>query len=168
SCSTGPRILARLRADGRWMGEEHRASAAPIFEAFVAGTDGLEEVLIRRGAEVVYRHPLPYQPGDRVRVAWTGARILDRNRQQPWDGRLRVEGTRILDARDYAIDTPTEGIVDWDAASARWRSRTAGDEDGLILRLSEPRAGAIHFETDLLRFELRMAELDRERVYEAG
>ena len=103
-----------------------------------------------------------------MRVAWTGARVLDRNRQQPWDGRLRVEGTRILDARDYAIDTPTEGITDWDAASVRWRSRTAGDEDGLILRLSEPRAGAIHFETDLLRFELRMAELDRERVYEAG
>src|SRR5205823_8313683 len=109
-----------------------------------------------------------YQPGDRVRLAWTGARILDRNRQQVWDGRLRVDGTRLLDARDYAIDTPAEGIQGWDASSVRWRSRTAGDEDGLILRLSDPGAGTLHFETDLLRFDLPLAELDRERVYPAG
>src|SRR5207247_966066 len=127
SCSTGPRIVARLRADGRWMGEEYRAERPPAFAGFVAGTDGIEEVQIRRGAEVVHRQAPPYRPGDRVRLAWTGARILDRNRQQVWDGGLRVEGTRLLDARDYAIDTPREGIQAWDASSVRWRSRPAGD-----------------------------------------
>jgi hypothetical protein len=168
SCSTGPRIAARLRADGHWMGAEYRASGPPTFEGFVAGTAPLEEVAIRRGAEVVYRHPIAYQPGDRIRVAWTGARILDRNRQQVWDGRLRVEGTRLLGADDYAIDTPTEGVQGWDAGSVAWRSRTAGDEDGLILRLSDPRAGTLSFETDVCRFDLPLAELDRERVYPAG
>jgi Protein of unknown function (DUF3604) len=168
SCSTGARIVARLRADGRWMGEEYRPDAPPTFAGFVAGTDGIEEVQIRRGAEVVHRQAPPYQPGDRVRVAWTGARILDRNRQQLWDGRLRVDGTRLLDARDYAIDTPTEGIERWDGESVDWRSRTAGDEDGLILRLSDPGAGTLHFETDLVRFDLPLAALERERAYPAG
>jgi len=62
----------------------------------------------------------------------------------------------------------SEGIVDWDAGSVRWRSRTAGDEDGVVLRLSDPRAGRLRFRTDLLDFELPLAELDRERVYPAG
>jgi hypothetical protein len=168
SCSTGPRILARLHADGRWMGEEYRPDAPPAFEGFAAGSGRIEEVQLRRGAEVVHRQTPPYRPGDRVRVAWTGARILDRNRQQVWDGRLRLEGTSIRDAQDYAIDTPSEGIADWDAGSVRWRSRTAGDEDGVVLRLSDPRAGTLHFETDLLRFDLPLAELDRERIYPAG
>lgn len=169
SCSTGERILARLRTvDGRWMGEELDATSAPALELFVAGTRPLEEILVRRGRDAVHRWAPPFEPGDHVRVAWTGARVLDRGRQQPWDGGLRVDGTRILDAANYAIDTPVEGIVDWDADGVRWRSRTAGDEDGVVLRLSDPRRGALRFESPVVSFELPLADLDREWVVEAG
>jgi hypothetical protein len=168
SCSTGQRIVARLLGDGHWMGEEIACSTPPLLEGFAAGATGIEQVEVRAGGETVYRHPLPYEPGDRVRIAWTGARILDRNRQQVWDGRLMVDGARLRDASPYAIDTPTEGIVDWDASTVRWRSRTAGDEDGVIVRLDDPRRGTIHFESPAITFDLSLAELERERVFPAG
>lgn len=167
SCSTGERIVARLRMGEHWMGEE--VTTLGQIEAFVAGTDELEEIAVKRGTETVYRHELaPFEPGDRVRIAWTGARILDRNRQQIWDGSLRVEAARILDAQDYSIDTPTEGIQAWDSASVRWRSRTAGDEDGVVLRLDDARGGVLHFESPPLSFVLDLAELERSRTFNAG
>jgi hypothetical protein len=169
SCTTGPRIVARLTADGHWMGEEYRARGAPRLEGLVVGTDELEEVVLRRGAEAVYVHrPGPFVPGERVRLAWSGARILDRNRQQRWDGRLTVEGGRIVAARPYAFDHPDEGIVGWDAGGVAWRSRTAGDEDGVELTLEDARRGVLRFESPPLSFELPLAELERERVYPAG
>lgn len=170
SCSTGERILAQLKADGHWMGEEYEAAAAPRFEVFVAGTGPLEEVRIRRGTETVYAHPLVApSPGNRIRVAWTGARILDRNRQQVWDGGLRIEGGKILHAETYFFDTPAEGITRWDAGEVRWRSRTAGDEDGVILTLDDATRGTLHFESEPIRFSVPLAEVAGSgRVFPAG
>jgi hypothetical protein len=170
SCSTGERVLAQLRGDGHWMGEEYEAAGAPRFEVFVAGTDALEEVLIRRGTETAYAHPLaPPTLGNRIRVAWTGARILDRNRQQAWDGGLRIEGARIRHAETYFFDTPAEGITRWDAGEVRWRSRTAGDEDGVILTLDDPTRGTLHFESEPIRFSVPLAEVGGQgRVFPAG
>jgi hypothetical protein len=168
SCTTGPRIVARLTADGRWMGEEYATAGPPRLEAFVAGTCGIEEVAIRRGHESVHRWEPPFAAGRRVRVAWSGARILDRNRQQPWDGRLAVAGARIVDARPYAFDHPDEGITAWDAGHVAWRSRTAGDEDGVELELDDARRGVLRFESPVLSFELALAELDRVQVYDGG
>lgn len=169
SCSSGERILVQLRADGRWMGEEFDTTRPPRLAVRAIGTDGIEEVAIRRGTETVYTHRIDLSPGNRIRIAWSGARILDRNRQQVWDGRVRVDGARILDVQPYAFDSPVEGITSWDAAEVRWRSRTAGDEDGVVLTLDDPTRGTLHFETELLSFSVPLDALtSTARIVAAG
>ncbi len=170
SCSSGERILVQLKADGHWMGEEYETADPPRLEVFVAGTAGIEEVLIRRGHETVYAHPtFPSIPGNRIRVAWSGARIHDRNRQQAWHGGLRIVGAKILAAEPYAFDTPAEGITHWDTGAVRWHSRTAGDEDGVVLTVDDLTHGMLHFESEPIRFSISLGEIGSDgRAFPAG
>lgn len=171
SCTTGARIIARLTTtDGRWMGEDIDASTSiPTFSAFVAGTASLVDLEIRRGVDVVCRHNLGARPSpDRIRIAWSGARIFDRNRQQTWDGRLRVDGGLILSATPYAMDEPSEVVALEHDGRVAWRSRTAGDEDGVDLTLDDARSGTLHFETEVCSFVLDLASLGSRHTVEAG
>ncbi len=171
SCTTGARIIARLlTADGRWMGDEIPGqTVAPRLEVRVIGLVPLAEVTILRGTETVYRHDLGGRPSrDAIRVAWRGARILDRNRQQVWDGTLSVDGARIREARGYALDEPNEAVTLESDRAVRWRSRTAGDEDGVDLLLDDGSHGTLAFTTDVCTFTLDLADLVDRREYPAG
>jgi len=171
SCTTGARIIARLRTgDGYWMGAEVAGQThAPTLQARVIGLGPLAEVTIQRGTETVYRHDLGTRPShNAIRVAWRGARILDRNRQQVWDGWLRIEGALVRQARGYALDEPNEAVtVDADGL-VRWRSRTAGDEDGVDLLLDDASRGTLTFVTDLCSFTLDLANLVDRHEHRAG
>ncbi|MEA3247745.1 MAG: hypothetical protein U9Q74_16470, partial [Gemmatimonadota bacterium] len=106
---------------------------------------------------------------DRLRVIWSGARILGRDRATHWDGRLDVEGACIDDARAWAFDGPQEGLMEVTARSVAWESITTGDEDGLDLRLSDLDAARLRFTSGPAQFECEPADLGREpMVVEAG
>jgi hypothetical protein len=152
------------------MGEEIEVDSAPLLSVSAIGTGEIESIEIRRGVECAYRHHIAdWRPGRRVRVAWTGARILDRNRQQVWTGGLQVRGARIVAASPYGIDTPVEGISDWSATHVAWRSRTAGDEDGVVIELDDPVAATISFESPVVAFEVAIADVGESgHTVEAG
>jgi len=160
--STGERIILWVEADGHPMGAEFTASAPPELRVEVVGTAPLEFVEIRRGLEVVYRHPLVEVPPEgpwRIKVAWGGARLRGRGRQTRWDGRLMVEGGRLLSASEFAFDVPTQGVVRRDDHSVEWRSSTAGDVDGLSLELEGSLQTVLRFESGPASFQLALKEL---------
>ncbi len=177
--TSGQRIFLEVEASGYPMGSEIRATEPVALKVQVAGTDGIRKVEVMRGDELIHLHdPLRDEPLSEglVRVIWSGARILGRNRATTWDGSLTVEGATIEAAEPYAFDGPQESLTEVTANSVAWRSITTGDEDGVTLRLrrgrseDEPVEGArLTFEAAPVSFECDLSELGREpAVFEAG
>lgn len=161
--TTGPRIILEVSVDGHPMGEEYIASTDPTIRVRVLGTAPIDTVEVRRGlATVATCSGLPEPAADepwRVRLAWRGARNRDRSRALDWTGGLEVWGGRIARAENYAIDSPLDGIVHWDADRVAWHSHTCGDWDGVILDLEGDDATALSFTSPAMRFRCTLGEL---------
>ncbi len=170
--TSGERILLHVTADGHMMGEEYSAGAPPRLAVEVWGTGPLEAVELFRGLDLIHSAALAAPAPDdspRIRIAWSGARIYQRNRQTVWDGSLELAGGTIRSVEGYAFDTPAEGIVAWDARTVRWTSKTTGDEDGVILELDAPASATLTFHTGLASFTLPLSAITaRPYVVDAG
>lgn len=170
--TSGQRILLSVEADGQPMGSEIRATKPVTLEIEAHGTDGIRTVEVMRGDTMVHLHdPLADEPlsDDLVRVIWSGARILGRDRATTWDGCLKVEGATIEAAEPYAFDGPQESLTEVSGDSVAWQSLTTGDEDGVTLRLSGVEGARLAFESGPLTFECDLGGLGRQPVvFEAG
>ena len=156
--TSGERIIVRYSAGEHFMGVESASSelTASVFNVMVAGTGPIESVELLRGSEIVAAHDgfasLP--PSNRVRIAWSGARILGRDRATCWDGSVTVKGARVLGAMPYAFDSPAEGLTQVTDRSVSWTSITTGDEDGVVLELDDVEAATLTFEAGPCSFEV--------------
>ncbi len=160
--TTGQRILLSVLVDGQPMGTDYRAGAPPVIEIDVEGTAPLEAVELFRGRERIFTAPLSGEGrSDWIRVAWQGlsARGNFSRARMVWDGGLEIEHGRLRDARGWAFDTPEEGIEAQGPSAVRWRSVTAGDWDGVVLRLDEMPGTALRFTTAPLTFRLPLTSL---------
>lgn len=168
--TTGERIVLAVTVDDNIMGSEIPAFAPPCVSVTVMGTAPLESIEVYRGLDMVYSHALaPVEPGRRLKVVWSGARVKGRNRETHWDGGLTLVGGKIAAAREFAFDSPAEGIVERGDNSVRWVSRTCGDPDGVLLDLDDAAGAVLNFETGPCRFSLPLADLrDGPKVIEAG
>lgn len=166
--TNGRRILVDFHVDGQQMGSEIDVDAPIEAGVVVCGTAPVEKVDVFRGTEIVYTYPeeIPREE-NRVRIAWSGQRILARNRLVRWDGGVRVEGGRILGAEGFAFDTASEGIQSHSETEVTWTSVTTGDADGVILTLDGD--ATLHFDTPVLSRTVSVKDLNREPlVIDAG
>ncbi len=170
--TTGQRIVLRVHLNNHPMGAELTTDGPVALTVSAVGTDGIRAVEVLRGDQVLHVHdPLADAAlsGDRVRVIWSGARILGRDRATQWDGRLQVEGTSIDEATAWAFDGPQEGLTEVTPTSVAWESITTGDEDGVTLRLSNVGGARLRFQSGPVQFDCHLGELGREPVVvEAG
>lgn len=168
--TTGERIIVDVTSDGHPMGAEYRAAGPPHLAVTVHGTAPLERLDLYRGVERICRHPLgPIESGRRLSVVWSGARVKGRNRETVWDGQLTLDQGRITIVRQFAFDSPHEGVTDYDERRVRWRSSTCGDPDGVLLDLADAAGATLTFEAPPCRFTLPLADLGAEpRVIAAG
>lgn len=177
--TTGQRIVLRVQANGAPMGSEISVAVPVTLGVFCAGTEGIRKVEVLRQQlgggsepEVVHVHdPLANASlsEDRLRITWSGARILGRDRATTWDGRVEVTGAMIVEAAPYAFDGPQEGLTEIAPEFVEWESITTGDEDGLDLRLSHLEGAHLRFASGPACFDCDPAELGREpMVIEAG
>lgn len=170
--TTGERILLRFTAGEHWMGEEFDTTEPPEFQVLVAGAAGLEAVELKRGTHVIFaeRPKDAAARGSRwVRVAWSGARIHDRGRQTIWDGSLVLRGGRILQAREYAMDSPDERILTREPQRLTWRSTTTGDADGVEVEIEGGPETILTLETTPKRVEVRFGDItEQPLVFPAG
>ncbi|MGD9498111.1 MAG: DUF3604 domain-containing protein, partial [Armatimonadota bacterium] len=163
--TTGRRIVLRVQLNGQPMGAHLRADGAVTLTCHVAGTAGVRSVEVLRGDRVVHLHdPLAGAPlsEELVRVVWSGARILGRDRATTWDGRLEVTGATIEEAAGYAFDGPQEGVTEITPTGLAWRSITTGDEDGVTLRLSRVEGARLRFRSAPAQFDCDLGDLGRE------
>ena len=168
--TTGQRIILKVYSDGHWMGEEYQTDNPPKIEVNAIGTESIERVDIMRGLEIAYTYP-PEQRrvDDTIRIVWSGAKLRGRGRIANWDGELQVENGKIIECRGYAFDSPVEVIIEQNERQVRWKSATAGDEDGIILKLDASEDAKIHFQTENAKFSVAVKEVQKAPVIvEAG
>ncbi len=160
--TTGQRIILHFTTGEHWMGEEFDATEPPVFEVYVVGVAGLEAVELKRGTQVIFaERPKDDAARDSswVRVAWSGARIFDRGRQTIWDGDLTLHGGRVLQAREYAMDSPDERILTRESHRITWRSTTTGDTDGVEVEIEGGPETILAFETGPKQVQVRLGEI---------
>jgi len=134
------------------------------------GTDNIEKVELFAGGALAAQFPAtPQQESDRIRITWGGARIRGRGRIATWDGELEIQGGTITDAQGYAFDSAAEGITHTSANRVQWRSTTAGDADGVILRLDAADDAVLRFKTPIIQAEFSVGDVRKGPVVkEAG
>ncbi|HID06731.1 MAG TPA: DUF3604 domain-containing protein, partial [Armatimonadetes bacterium] len=165
--TTGERILLHVTCNGHQMGEEFELTSAPTIQCCIVGTAGIESVDVLRFAQgderprVVYSHPInaDVSASNCIKIAWTGLRRVARYFQIVWDGSLTLTDGRIASAREYAFDTPLEGIIERSERRVVWRSQTAGDEDGIIVEVDAPAHARLHFETQPISFDIAVGDI---------
>jgi hypothetical protein len=168
--TTGERIQLGFRSGEHLMGEEIASNGPVRFDVEVAGTSGIERVDLFRGLERVYRYtPSPLGPLTRIKVAWSGAETTGRARATTWDGALHLSAGRIRAAEPYRFDNGDERSETKDERTLTWHSKTAGDEDGVILDVDGTPEALLTFEAGPVNFSVQLGELGSgERVFPAG
>jgi hypothetical protein len=158
--------------DGHPMGSEPVLSGPPTLRARILGTAPIDSVEVRRGTDTVYVYDaLPEPASDdpyRVRLAWRGARNRGRTRALNWTGSATVSNGRITNAVNYAIDSPLDGVSDWDAGQVWWNSHTCGDWDGVILDIDGDEQTTIAIDTPTLHTRLSLGDLRQRPIEQRG
>jgi len=162
--TTGPRILLRLTAGEAQMGDELRCKQLPKFEVTVEGTAPIETIDFFRDDTLIATNDLMSGAGalsNTIRIGWCGTTAQGnwQRARMEWDGELRVRGARIVAAEDWAIDTPDEGIRSTGDTRVGWRSITAGDWDGMLLRLDDTSRAEVTFVTAPMTLNARLFDL---------
>ncbi|MBM3627062.1 MAG: hypothetical protein FJX21_04515 [Alphaproteobacteria bacterium] len=164
--TNGARIRLEFTGDGRPMGSEFAARAAPLLAIAVEGTAPLEAVDIFRGTTIV--HSVALRAVDaplsgRVRIAWRGATApgnFSKSRMR-WDGAATLSEGGFHDVEGHAFDTPDEGIVATTPSRIAWRSMTGGDWDGVIARIDAPAHAVLSVETPQISAAVPVGALAR-------
>ena len=170
--TTGERIHLLVHSEDHPMGAEFSTVQKPTIDVEVVGTSPLYAVEIRRGDEMLYSHPI-FSPEDfktdRIRLAWSGARIRGRGRHSVWDGTLSIDGGQFTGVSEFAFDHPEHGVTEWDAGRIAWRSITSGDLDGLLIDVEGPDEARLEFRAEPCAFAFTLGEIRRGAVrHDAG
>ena len=169
--TTGERILLGIEADGQAMGAAFETDRPPHITGEVIGTAPLHLVTLHDGLNEVQRltpNP-PRRDARRIRLTWTGARGPDRNRATNWDGGLSLSTGEIVSAEPLNMYAPKWGIVEREERRLAWRSITAGNEVGVLLKVDASGDAVITFAAGPARFEFRLGQVRAEDVnVEAG
>jgi hypothetical protein len=155
------------------MGEVAETSDQEVrFAVDVLGSAPIERIEVRNGMETVS----VVQPaaelaaaGNRIRVVWEGAEYRGRFRQTVWDGEARFAGNTIVRAQAINFLNPDKKLKSTGADGLRWEAITTGTFGGFDAILEDSSRGALRFETELVKFELPVAEIGaRDLIYDAG
>ncbi|MDA0711457.1 MAG: DUF3604 domain-containing protein, partial [bacterium] len=160
--TNGRRILVDFHVNGQPMGSDIEVTAPPEIGVVVCGTAPIEKVDVFRGTELEFTYP-PVIPRDenRVRIAWSGQRILARNRLVRWDGGVTLDNGIIAHAEGFAFDSASEGIRSVTEKEVTWASVTTGDSDGVILTLNASRDAVLHFKTSASAHSVSLKDIEK-------
>jgi hypothetical protein len=150
------------------MGDIIRPGSVPMRLAVeVVGTAPVERVDVLHGTRVA-QTVRPYTAADlgrRVRVLWQGAEYRGRGRETHWQGRLALEGGRIMRFAPVNFLNPERQVREVAAgAELAWTSVTTGNLAGIDLWIDDVRRGTLHLETNIVSGEVDLATLAADAV----
>lgn len=171
--TTGARIHLEFSADDHLMGEVFTAEGSVTIVAKAYGTAPMEKLVLLCGCDEVHVvRPESFTGAGnscRIRISWQGARIRGRARRAVWDGYIQANGTRILNARPFAFDSPAHGIVNQDESHVAFTSSTVGDVDGIDLFLDRGERGSLFFDSKIGQLSIDLSKLGvDQKVFDFG
>jgi len=136
------------------------------------GTAPIDRIDVLHGPRVVQSARL-YSAADlgrRVRVLWQGAEYRGRGRETVWQGRLDVTGNHIARFAPANFLNPERKVEQVSPGVAlAWTSVTTGNLAGIDLWLTEPNAGSLRIETNVVSGDVDLAQLtDGTVAFEGG
>jgi hypothetical protein len=167
--TTGERMYLTVRSRGHDMGEEFTTTEPPELEVAVRGTKPLHSVEVVRGKQPVYQHKLFKKGGylpDRLRLAWSGARITSRDRHTNWDGKLHIDRGSFRDVQEFAFDNRRQGVTGFLPTEIGWHSYTSGDVDGLLVDVNATADSRLKFTSGPCTFEFTLGEVQQGPIVE--
>jgi hypothetical protein len=172
--TTGERILLDVTVDGHAMGESYESADEVKIDVAAEGTAPIEQIDVLRGADVIHRwtpQPAPAGAGGLLRLLWGGTQQCGTARKQRvvWDGSLSVDGGTVEVVAPVGFQTPLDVVRQTAAERIEWKSVTAGNEMGLLLRIDGEADAPCRFDSGPGCFEFRLGEVrSGERRYSAG
>ncbi|MCH9046521.1 MAG: DUF3604 domain-containing protein [SAR324 cluster bacterium] len=162
--TTGQRIYLEVEAEGRPMGADVQVGGAFTIAGTVHGTAPLLAIDLLREHTVIDSLPidaLQPPPGAQhwVLIRLGGSRVYGRGRQVDWQGRVTLEGNRLLDARMHGLFNPLQGIQQWDADGVAFNFISTGNSLNLCLQVEAPGKGTLAFRSGPAEFSIDLAEL---------
>jgi Protein of unknown function (DUF3604) len=137
----------------------------------VIGSAPIERLDIHDGLDLL-ETVRPYTAADlgaRVRLVYEGAEYRGRARTTTWDGRLAVEGNRILRAAVINNWNLDRGIQQQNETSLSWKAVTTGNYGAIDLWLETANIGRLSFSTTPVSGDAEIAALGLEpTMFHAG
>jgi hypothetical protein len=131
----------------------------------------IERIEIRNGLDTLetYRPYAETDLGSRIRIIWEGSEYRGRGRETIWDGSACLSGNsfaRLAPINRYNLDKRFEQTA---AHKVEWAALTTGGFGGFDAWLGDPDTGSLKIETDLIRTEIRVADIGlQDLIFEAG
>jgi hypothetical protein len=145
------------------MGDIIRPGTATMtLSAEVIGTAPVERLDVLHGTQLV-QSVRPFGAGDlgrRVRVLWQGAEYRGRGRETLWQGKLAVEGNRIVRHAAVNFLNPERKVEETAPGQAlAWTAVTTGNLAGIDLWLDSPSRGTMRIDSNIVSGEVDLAAL---------
>jgi len=155
------------------MGDIIRARGVPMgLKVEVIGTAPLDRVDVLHGTHVVQsvRPFVSSDLGRRVRILWQGAEYRGRGRETVWQGRLTIDGNRIVRFAPVNFLNPERKVQEvTPGLGLAWTSVTTGNLAGIDLWLETAQAGRLQLETNILSGEVDLSRLaDHTVAFDGG
>ncbi len=135
--ATNSRTIVKFSLNGAFMGEEIETTKAPTMDFQIDADSSVDRVEIYRNTEKIktlYAHNINMdEKVKHVKVVWSGVKTKFRKKSVRWDGKLFIHNGRIANAKNYSVDHEFDGIKYFNNQIVQFASKTAGDEDGMIL-----------------------------------
>jgi hypothetical protein len=130
----------------------------------VAGTAPIESIDIRNGLDTIdtLRPYHTRDPGNRLKIVWSGAELRGRARMVSWDGSLQLKGNTIIDATAINFWNANHPLIFNHPNRLEWQSITTGGLSGILLKLEKANDGNLEIKTPQGHFEVAINSLGLE------
>jgi len=167
--TTGKRIILDVKCGNKIMGDEFSVNKAPVIDVFVAGSDLISEIEIKRNLKTIYRYSDSLSlKKNTIKIQWSGVRVRSRGKKTNWDGSLSIKNGSIKDLKQFAFNQPDEGASILSNQEIMWKSNTSGDIDGIEVELEYNENTQLVFNTQPVSFTISMEQLKQGRVIKEG
>jgi hypothetical protein len=155
------------------MGDIIRSRGVPMrLSVEVIGTAPVERVDVLHGVQVV-QSARPFAASDlgrRVRILWQGAEYRGRGRETIWQGKLAIEGNRVMRFAPVNFLNPERMVQEVVPGSElAWTSVTTGNLAGIDVWLETAQTGGLRVDTNVVSGEVDLSQLaDGAMAFDGG